>query len=133
MRDLKHRRISSANGRALTVTTAPEREGAKEPVILDACTEAPVPGIPDGEGRDRDTEPVDTGPLEVAAIEADRGIAVGHRWVGVLEAEYLLAEISGAGHRGVGVLEVECLMVVASAAVTAEAPGVNLTEKEEGR
>jgi len=98
---------------------------------LDACTEAPVPGIPDGEGRD--TEPVDTDPLEVAAIEADRGIAAGQQWVGVLEAEYLLAEVSGAGHRGVGVPEVECLMVVASAAVTAEAPGVNLTEKEEGR
>jgi len=71
-RDLKHRRISSANGRALTVTIAPEREGAKEPVILDACTEAPVPGIPDEEGRDTD-------PLEVVAIEADRGIAAGHR------------------------------------------------------
>jgi hypothetical protein len=93
-RDLKHRRISSANVQALTVITAPEREGAKEPVILDACTEAPVPGIPDEEGR-RDTEPVDTGPLEVAAIEVDRGIAAGHQWVGVMEAEYLLAEVSG--------------------------------------
>ena len=131
MRDLKHRRISSANGQALTVTTAPEREGAKEPVILDAFTEAPVPGIPDGEGRD--TEPVDTDPLEVAAIEADRGIAAGHQWVGVLEAEYILAEASAEGHRGVGVLEVECLLAEVSAAVTAEAPGVNLTEKEEGR
>ena len=126
-RDLKHRRISSANGRALTVTIAPEREGAKEPVTLDACTEAPVPGIPDEEGRD--PEPVDTGPLEVAAIEADRGIAAGHQWVGVPEAEYLLAEVSGAEHRGVGVPEVECFM----AEVTAEAPGVNLTKKEKDR
>ena len=132
MRDLKHRRISSANGQALTVTTAPEREGAKEPVILDACTEAPVPEIPEEEDR-RDTEPVDTDPLEVAAIEADRGIAAGHQWVGVLEAEYILAEASAEGHRGVGVLEVECLLAEVSAAVTAEAPGVNLTEKEEGR
>ena len=131
MRDLKHRRISSANGQALTVTTAPEREGAKEPVILDAFTEAPVPGIPDGEGRD--TEPVDTGPLEVAAIEVDRGIAAGHRGVGVMEAEYLLVEVSGAGYRGVEVPEVECLLAEVSAVVTAEAPGVNLTKKEEGR
>lgn len=90
-----------------------------------------MPGISGEEGRD--TEPVDTGPLEVAAIEADRGIAVGHRRVGVSEGVCLMAEVSAAGDRRVGVPEVECLMAEVSAVVTAEAPGVNLAEKEEGR
>jgi len=43
-----------------------------------------------------------------------------------------MAEVSAEGHRRVGVPEVVCLMAEVSAAVTAEAPGVNLTEKEEG-
>ena len=109
----RHPRILSGIVRASTVTTAPEREEPRDPVILDGCTGASVPRLPDGEPRG--TEPMDTCRLGVVAIGVDWDMVAAHPWVEVFEVEDLMVGASAG-------CTVEDLMVEASAGGTVEDP-----------
>ncbi len=54
-------------------------------MILDACTEGLVVGMPGGGCPE--TETMDTWLLEAVAIEVDLSLAVAHPWVEVIEVE----------------------------------------------